>query len=292
MQYGSDIPAEQAPCFTRSSFLKAPDWRYQAACVYLADEDAGRVPQIPTDPLVQYAVRALRAFRSPGSRELLKQCWDTAYKVFYLGTVSQDSAIVAEIESLLIQGAGEDDPEVQTLPFDITVYRLYADLFFDLSGMKAMHAWMHDYLFAPEVAKPGNSWTNKLRTRLMAYYGDRQTANTACVLGGVPANALALMKSLMSNERQRKLFDYMMHKTHLDSQNYAVLMEAAVKDMSSHDFAEHMKDREDAGTSTMAELAAGIEEGIRAFSQDELDSAPATGLDFVNQYTNSILNKD
>lgn len=285
-----DIPAERSPEFTRQDFLRPPDWRYQAAVAYLDDIEAGRSPQIPTDACVQYAIRAIKAFRHPGSRELVRQCWDSIYKVLYLGTVASDSAITAEVESLLIHGADVDDPEVKVLPFSTDVYRLYAMLFFDLSGVIAIHTWMHDYLFGPQHVR--GSFNTKLRTRLLAYYGGRTASQSSGVLGAVPPDALALMKTMMSNERQRKLFEYMMHKLKLNDTDYAMLMEAAVKDMTTREFQEHMKDREEAGSDTIESVADGLETAIRAFTQPELSDVDKNGLDFDNRYIKHILRKD
>ena len=93
------------------------------------------------------------------------------------------------------------------------------------------------------------------------------------------------MRRLMTNERQKNLFDYVVKKTEIDPEVYSAMMETALKDMAARDFQEHMKDREDAGSGSLEELAEHMEEGIRAFSQSELLGMEDAGIDFVNQYT-------
>lgn len=279
-------PADAEPLFTRDSFLKPPDWRYQTAVGCLADEDAGRVPRIPTDPCVQYMARALKACRRPEGRDVVALCWEPALQVIHLGTVGASSAITAELESLLIRGATRGDPEVRALPVKADVYELYAKVFFDLSGVRAVHSWMQDYLLGTDGAR--GSWGSRMRSRILAYYGDGDAARHSAVTGRVSANALAMLKGMMSNERQCRLFDYVMQRTSLDRVTYATLMEAALRDMNSREFTERMKEREDAGSGSLADITAGLEAGIRAFSQSEL-SAGGDGLDFVNQYTQRIL---
>ena len=78
----------------------------------------------------------------------------------------------------------------------------------------------------------------------------------------------------------------------MDPDTYATLMEAAVKSLSEHEFQEHMRDREDAGSSSLEELAEGIEEGVRAYSQQELEQPSEDGLDFSNKYTQVIIDKE
>jgi hypothetical protein len=111
-------------------------------------------------------------------------------------------------------------------------------------------------------------------------------------MGALNSDVSKLMKSLGDSERQRRLFDYMSKITKIDNTNYMLLMEAAVKSMTERDFQEHMKDRDEAGSSSLEELAEHLEQGIRAFSQQEIEKVSETGLDFVNQYTAAILRED
>ena len=103
------VPAERTPSCTREFFLRPPDWRYQSAVQYLKDEQQGVTPTIPTDPLVQYAIRILRAFRSPGPRVFLEYLAPDAVTAVMLGVYKKRSAIVADIEGCLIQLAGDGD---------------------------------------------------------------------------------------------------------------------------------------------------------------------------------------
>ena len=281
-------PYECLPAFSRENFMKGPDWRYRQAVACLDDREEGKVPQVPSDPCVQYMVRAIHAYRNTDSRALMGQEWDSVYKVIHLGVEAPTSSITQETESLLIHGAEADDPEVKLLPFSSAVYNLYGKVFFDLSGIKAIHSWMHDYLFGGSTPSR-NSFTAALRTRLLAYYGNRDVRKELAFSGRASGNALALMRTMASNERQKRLFDYVMSKMDLNDSDYAVLMEATLKDTASREFQEHMKDREDAGSSSLEDIANGLEAGIRSFSQTELQATSSAGLDFVNQFTKVIL---
>jgi hypothetical protein len=78
----------------------------------------------------------------------------------------------------------------------------------------------------------------------------------------------------------------------MDNETYVAIMEAAVKSMSDRDFQEKMRDRDDAGSGSLEELAEGLEQGIKAFSQTDIANSSKLGLDFDNQYTTVILRKD
>lgn len=94
----------------------------------------------------------------------------------------------------------------------------------------------------------------------------------------------------MGNERNKKIFDYVIKHSQLKGIEYAMLMESALKGMTDREFAEHMKDRADAGSSSLESLAENLEEGIRAFTAHEMDRAGDSSMDFVNRYTTVILN--
>jgi hypothetical protein len=88
------------------------------------------------------------------------------------------------------------------------------------------------------------------------------------------------------------LFDYMVKHTRMTQETYAMLMEAALKSMTERDFQEHMRDRDEAGSGSLEDLATGIEQGIRAYSQQEIEGVDQNGLDFTNQYTQFITHKE
>ena len=69
----SNAPADKTPSCTREQLLRAPDWRYQAAISYLQEEKAGRTAVIPTDIVVQFAIRVLRAYKNPENRLYVQQ---------------------------------------------------------------------------------------------------------------------------------------------------------------------------------------------------------------------------
>ncbi len=284
----TDTPlAQQDAKFTRRSLLLAPDWRYQDAVEYLAAEREGRAVTLPSDPLVQFTIRALRAHRKQDTNSFLMQLWPDMYTVLYYGTVAQHSAMVSDMETFLLHDRTPSDIINAGLPCGPVIYELYGKIFFDLSGAIAVHSWINDFLFEPERYK---EHTGRLRSRLLAYYGSVEVGMKSSITAASSTEADNLMKRLMGNERNKKIFDYVLKHSQLKGIEYAMLMESALKGMTDREFAEHMKDRADAGSSSLESLAENLEEGIRAFTAHEMDRAGDSSMDFVNRYTTVILN--
>jgi len=282
-------PAEQPMEVTRKSLLMAPDWRYQAARIYLDDEHREVTPMVSDDPLVQFTVRALRGYRTANARRYVINLCPAVEEVFYYGIDHRGSAMSAEMDSCLIKGWDYDIAAEAGCPVKREVYDLYAGIFFDLTGIKAVHAWINDFLFEPERYK---SDQRLLRSRLLSYFGAGGSGMTSRVTGMLLPAEEASMKNIMRSERQKQLFDYMVKHTKLDPITYSGFMETAVKNMTEHDFQEHMKDRAEAGSGSLEDLADKLEKGIRAYSQQEQDEHSPIGLDFVNQYTRTVIGDD
>lgn len=289
-QTAAPAPCELEPLCTREMLTRPPDWRYQEARQFLSDAKHGVSPVIPSDIVVQYVIRALAAnSKSPMHRRMLFNMWPVMEEVLYYGTVARRSALAAELDTCLVKGWDHAKAASEGCPFRRETYDLYAKVFFDLSGVRAIHAWIHDFLFEPERYAPHQTL---LRARLMAYFGPGGSGRSTAVAGMLPKDESDIMKKLIANERQKQIFDYMLKHTKMDPETYATLMETAVKSLSEHEFQEHMRDREDAGSSSLEELAEGIEEGVRAYSQQELEQKSAEGLDFSNKYTQTIIDKE
>lgn len=283
------IPAEKTPSNTREFFLRPPDWRYQAAMKYLNDELHGITPIIPTDIHVQYAIRILRAFNQPATRLYMDSLCPEACDVITLGVTMKHSAITADIESCIICGNTTKDIIAEGFYIKPVVFDLYAKLFCDLSGITAVHSWIHDFLLEPERHAKN---TTLLRSRLLAYYGGKQMGSTTAITGYNDKETMQLMKDITASEQQKRIFEYVVRSTDMSREDYVAVMEGAVKSMTEKDFQEKMRDREEAGSSSLEELASHLEEGIRAYSQKELETINSNGLDFVNQYTPVIIRKE
>lgn len=284
------IQAERPPEMSREVFLSPPDWRYLAAVQYLDDERCGKTPPIPEDPMVLFTIRALRAYRKIPNRIVMDTLWKDVSETLRLGITMRHSAIVAEMEAHLISGH-----PANTLYKDYgccippRMYELYSKIFFDLTGITAVHSWIHTFLFSPE--RYLNDQT-LLRARVMAYYADADKGAKTAVFGALDTASAAFLKKIGMNQRQKDLFDYMVKKTRLPIEIYATTMETALKSMTERDFQEHMRDRDEAGSESLETLAKGIEAGIRAFSQIELNSVNQSGADFTNQFTETLTKKD
>lgn len=295
-------PAEREFDASRDSLLKPPDWRYQEALSYLRSTRDGEPAQIPTDSVVQYTIRGLRCLRINTNRclkpfdatgrrglsTLMRRSMPALYETLVYGLYRRKSAVASMLDACLIKGWTHAEARKAGCPVGRDVYVLYSKIFFDLTGIRAVHCWIHDFLFEPERASAS---TALLRARLLAYYGSGSAGVFSGVVGMLSGAEAALMRSIMSNERQKKLFDYVVSKTALPADVYAAMMEAALKEVSGREFQERMRDREETGTESLEELASHMEEGIRAFTKADM-GADATGLDFVNQYTKSLARSD
>lgn len=283
------IPAERPPENKREVFLNPPDWRYQVACEYLECERAGKAPVIPTDPVILLTIRALRAFRRIPNRLYMDAMWNTTEEVIRLGTTMRHSAIVAEMEAHLISGHTSQDLKDCNSMIPPKIYTMYNQIFFDLTGITAVHSWIHDFLIEPERHSSNQIL---LRSRILAYLSSAEDGAKSAVFGLPSRNVNDLLKKIGANERQKELFDYVIKKTKIPQETYVMLMETALKSMTDRDFQEHMRDRDEAGSGSLEELSDGIEQGIRSYSQQEIAEASAAGLDFTNQYTAFLTHKE
>ena len=290
----SPAPCDEEPVYTREKLTQPPDWRYQAALQFLFDERDGIPPEIPSDPIVQYTIRALRAKRSARANfwgRLTARMWPIMSEVIYLGTVAKGLAITTQMEACMIKGWDWDEARISGCPVCRETYDLYSKIFFDLEGVRAIHAWINDYLFEPAKYSSTRYNNSVLRSRMLAYFGSGADGVTSMISGMLSPTEEKLATKIIKTEHQKKVLDYVTGVTGLSEESYSEIMEAAVKMMTEHDFQEHMKDREDAGSSSLEELATNMEEGIRAYSQRELGEFNAAGIDFINQYTELLSGK-
>lgn len=280
-------PAVARPECTRDSLLKAPDWRWQEAQAFVRDK-RNSVPCTPSsDPLVQYAIRIIAAQDMQGTSRATASLWPCAYEAMALGQSS--SALASELDAYLIKGFDHSMAAMAGCPVSRDVYNLYAGLFMDLTGIRAIHSWMHDSLFAPAIRDSEHS---TLRVRLIAYYGGGLSGVHSAVSGMLSGKDSDVMRVLMANERQKKLFDYVVRITKMPPELYAQLMEGALKDMSDKEFQERMRTLVTESDESLEALAHDMELGIRAYSQSELDTADTTGIDFSNRYTKDLVRRN
>ena len=290
----ADAEELPAPCSAetdagRELLSRPPDWRWQAAVAYTRDTAAGLPATPPSDPVVQYAARALAGQASAMANRFTMRLWPTFSEALALGSASGSSAVTAEVDACLIKGLDHTAAAAYGCPVPAPVYRLYASLFMDLSGIRAVHSWVQDFLFAPEM---GRSDSVALRARMLAYYGGGMAGAHTAVAGMMSPAEGDLMRSLMANERLKRLFDYVVRVTRMPPDLYAQLMEGALKDMTGREFQERMRTMDQTSDESLAELAHDMEQGIRAYTQRELESPDPHGLDFSNQYIKALSGAD
>ena len=269
---------------SRDFLTRPPDWRYKAAVLYVEDKRKGLTPMIPTDPVTQYLIRGLTAGESMHTRRYLMQLWPDLDEVLYHGVTARDSAVTAELDTCMIKGWTYAQARLAGLPVNESVYRLYRSLFLDLSGIIAVHSWVHDFLFEPY--RHGKD-QRLLRAHLLAYYGGGKTGLHAGVLGFVDKPAVGLMKAIAEDQRMKQVFDYTVKQTHMDMVTYVNVMETAVRSMTDRDFQERLRNHEEEGSESLAELAQGVEDGVKAFTQSEMQDVDSA-VDDSSQYIRII----
>jgi hypothetical protein len=274
--------------------LRPPDWRYRAAKDFLVQVATGAPTEMPSDPVVHLLIRAMRprlrhSRRARQGRRLVETKWPVVDEVLFLGTDGRRSARTAEIEACLIKGWTHEETRLAGCDIPKEVYALYAQVFFDLDGARTINAWINDFLLAPEL---WNKERSLLRSRLLAFHGGGKAGIRAAIIGELSGDDSGLMRAIQGNERQKRIFDYVVGKANIEPGLYASLMETALKGADERAFQEHMKDREAAGSGSLEELAQHMEDGIKAFSQHELQPTEASGLDFVNQYIKQLTRND
>lgn len=277
---------------TRGHLMDPPDWRYQAAITYVNDLKHGEVATTPTDPVVQYLIRAVNGThfdnssryqgKVPQIQRFMLQCWPALMEAIYYGTMARRSAVAAMIDTCIIKGWTYDEARIAGCPVSKAVYYLYNKAFFDLSGVRTVTSWIQDYLIEPERYSRN---TTLLRARLLAYYGSGSAGVNIAMTGSLDKDEKELLQTISNNERHKQIFDYMVKHMNIAPDIYVGLMEAAVKNMSDHDFQKRMHDQEMVGSSSLEELADKLEWGIRAYSNQEIQDYDTNGLDFVNQFT-------
>ena len=250
-------PAERTPEFTRESFLRPPDWRWQEAKAFIEAELCDEFYTLPEDPVVHMAVRILRG----------------VYSRF----------------SLLIEGYSPKAAS-DTLKFISPLqYELYGKLFFDLSGVRAVSSWMEDFVLNPKLGKETKLI---LRSRWLSYYEGGKSGVESALTGKLSPGARKLLAVFTENERAKQVFDYMTSSIKLPAVEYATLMEQSIKSAQDRQLAMDLKEAEEKETpESLRQLAENIQEGIRHYTQAEKDGCSGgmgNGLDFNNKYINII----
>lgn len=105
------------------------------------------------------------------------------------------------MDALTIGGYTRDTLYKATTRIDKDLFELYRVLFFDLTGITAMHSWINHFLFEPE-RYAGSPLS--LRARLLAYYSSVQDGMDAASMQPLSRDAQDCMKRLMENERLKK----------------------------------------------------------------------------------------
>ena len=271
---------------------RPPDWRFKEACSFVA-ASAKAARTLPADPVVQHLARLMknvlvvaRRTNAGAVKNYCRVAWPSSTKVLYLGTVAKDSCATGMLELCLIKGWDHAKASEAGMPFSVAVYKLYEQAFFDLSGIREFDALMQDTLLDRHTVCPG-----KLRQRFLALQDkDGATGMKAQGIGQLTAVEVSLLRDASGSERQRQLFDYIHSCQKLPAELRAGFMESALKAESDRDFQLKMRDKESEGSESLEELAQHLEEGIRAYSQTELNQCSHKGVDSANGYTQININ--
>lgn len=256
-------PFKKSPQFTRDSFLRPPDWRWQQAKSIVQAQLTGNTYIAQIEPLVLYAVRLQKACKDKHTRQFIKNKLPDAWHVITLGQMDNSSQLRAQVQACIIYGL-DDKATAQKLKWISALQvNLYRDLFFDLSGVQGISAWFQQLLLEP--ARQGRSM-NLFRARALAHYHSLQAALHSLRFGNSGKSAKQAMDIMWRDARNKGIFDYMAQNLNVPIQMYVQSMQQAIKSRQDQAFLLASKDN---ATDSQVLIAAAnsIADSVRGFTQ-------------------------
>ena len=274
--------------------FKEPDWRYREACAFIKNVDDGSAVILPSDPVVQLLVRGIKGLLCVNgktgnkyTRGYTRAAWPVTSKVLYLGTLAKDSATAGLLDICIMKGFDHGKAKAAGMPLGKAVYDLYKLAFFDVDKLMEAGCLRNDYLFD----RVRNS-IHAAGLRMVACFGDADDDGLNMAQGlPMTSGESSTAQKLMRSRRRKQLLDYVLEERPLPAEVKAGFMETALKAAEDREFQRALKEEDDKGSASLEDLAAHIEEGIRAFSQSEIAGQPKDGVDFTNQYTKSNISQ-
>ena len=285
-----NAPFKRSPEFSRDSFLRPPDWRWQEAKQLVRAQLTGTSFTSQSDPIILYAARIQKACRNTAARKFIQLKMPDAWQIFTLGTFDNSSQLRAQVQACFIYGL-TPQKTAQKLKWITPIQaHLYKDLFCDLQGVQAISGWFEQMLLQP--ARTAKSM-NLFRARALAHYHSLEAALHSLRFGNCGKSAKEAMDAMWRNFRNTQVFDYIAKQLNVPIQIYTQMMEQAVKNREDQAF---MLQAKQGGSQSEAVVAAAqvLNTSIRGFSQAQLQlttQAEKAGIDFSAQYMQYIIQK-
>ena len=273
--------------------IKEPDWRYQEACIYIQEsQNAKSAISTPADAIVQLLIRGIKGLLhlhkdcTPSVRQFTKAAWPVVTKVLYLGTLAKNSITTNLLNACLMRKLSYEQASKTGFPYERAVYMLYNKAFFDVENLLDYSCLKSDYLLDKNRLD-----SRSLCVRLLTSLGtdtDGLNMGQGSLLSDSESH---LIRKIMQSYRQKQIFKYVLEDKTLPAEIKANFMESAIKADEDRSFQLTLKEEETKGSESLEELAAHIEEGIRAFTQKEVQQVPADGSDSTNQYIHTNISQ-
>ena len=280
-------PFKKSPEFSRGSFLRSPDWRWQQARIIAMADQREKVCSAQTDPLILYAARLQKACRVPATRDFIRIKFPDAWQIMTLGCMDNSSQMKASLQACIIYGLDAERISQKLKWLTPVQAQMYIDLFCDLSGVQGIAEWFQQMLLEP--ARQGRSM-NLFRARALAHYHSLEAALHSLRFGNSGKSAKEAMEAMWRDARNKQLFDYMAQNLNVPIQIYVQSMQQAIKGRQDKAFILETKQESSEGQQGLVEaISADLDASIRTYTQAQISSAE--GEDPANAIINKITHK-
>lgn len=280
-------PFNKSPEFSRGSFLRSPDWRWQQACALAMSDRMDKACNVQMQPVIVFAARLQKACRTPSTRNFIRIKYPEAWQVITLGEMDNSSQLKAALQACIIYGL-DANRTAQKLKWITPIQvQMYMDLFCDLSGIQGIAQWFQQMLLEP--ARYSKSM-NLFRARALAHYHSLNAALHSLRFGNSGKSAKQAMQSMWRDARNKQLFDYMAQNLNVPIQIYVQAMEQSIKGREDKAFIlENKTQNQQTQDSLKDMMAADLNSSVRTYTQAQVSSA--NGEDPANEIINKIIHK-
>lgn len=287
MQNKQVAPFQRQAQFSRDSFLRVPDWRWQQARLINNAKISGLTRPQPSDTKVIFAARLQRAFKDPKKRQFIQLKMNSVYQICTLGTADNNAPLKCQLQACLICGLDSNAVNKKLKWITPTQVDLYKDLFFDLSGVQGLSGWFQQMLLIPAKNQKNSTL---FRVRALAHYHSMDAALKSIRFGKSGKVAKQAMAQMWKDQRNKRIFDYMAKNLNVPVQVYTNIMQQAIQSVQNRDFTLQLKGQ-NSQTSAALQYANTIQKGIRGFTQAQINAsnqAYKSGVDDTTKYIKMI----
>ena len=282
-----NAPFKKSPEYSRGSFLRSPDWRWQEARILAFSDVSEHAYTVQSQPIILYAARIQRACRTPVTRQFIRIKFPDAWQIITLGTLDNSSQMKAALQACIIYGLNADQISQKLKWLTPVQAQMYMDLFCDLSGVQGIAEWFEQMLLQP--ARQGKSM-NLFRARALAHYHSLQAALHSLRFGNSGKSAKEAMQAMWRDARNKQLFDYMAQNLNVPVQIYVQSMQQAMKGRQDRAFIlQNKQQNPQAQEGIMGAIANDLDASIRTYTQAEISKAQ--GEDPANAVIDKIIHK-